>query len=480
MMFFLYRAIIILLLLKSARTQSDSVLLPKRHDYKHTFKKPYTYNGTIPFFDTYGNTLLSEELIRLAPSVPHHSGSIWAQLPNDFKEWEVEISFRISGNYYVGGRGVAFWYTKERGQAGPVLGSKDQWHGLGIFFETADISRNRLHPVIMGHLNDGTTVYQNLTEPEKSSLAGCYRQFRNSPSPTFVKITHINNKIKVAVDANNHGQHYITCFESNDIKIPTGYFFGLSASAEGETPDDHDILSFELYEINPAEKKERPLRPHEKEKAKEQPADTYEIPEDVKKRIEEVSKVVNHPNEEHKKEEDTRSLDFVKGMQTQILETLEMLNDRIDHLGGTIKAGQGSGPNFPHSGDLPIKNEQLSIINQKLDRIMSGLGTLEGRIIHLGNIGGGGGGGGGDQLGQQFREELGRISHKLDALDSRVTGQHYQTQKTIMDATTNQQAVESKTSTWMWTMYLFLTSLVLGCGYVIYQTRVEINQKKFI
>lgn len=36
--------------------------IPKRHDYKLTFKKPYYYNGSVPFFDTYGSRLLGISL----------------------------------------------------------------------------------------------------------------------------------------------------------------------------------------------------------------------------------------------------------------------------------------------------------------------------------------------------------------------------------------------------------------------------------
>ena len=77
----------------------------------------------------------------MAPSVPNHTGSIWAQLPNPHKEWEVELSFKITGNFYVGGRGIAFWYTKERAEEGPIFGNKDKWDGLVIMFETVDHSR---------------------------------------------------------------------------------------------------------------------------------------------------------------------------------------------------------------------------------------------------------------------------------------------------------------------------------------------------
>jgi hypothetical protein len=38
----------------SEPTQEDNKNLKVRHDYKLTFKKPYYYNLTVPFFDTYG------------------------------------------------------------------------------------------------------------------------------------------------------------------------------------------------------------------------------------------------------------------------------------------------------------------------------------------------------------------------------------------------------------------------------------------
>jgi hypothetical protein len=35
-------------------SKEDDGNLKLRHDYKFTFKKPYYYNHTVPFFDTYG------------------------------------------------------------------------------------------------------------------------------------------------------------------------------------------------------------------------------------------------------------------------------------------------------------------------------------------------------------------------------------------------------------------------------------------
>ncbi|CAG8731236.1 6765_t:CDS:2, partial [Funneliformis caledonium] len=214
----------------------DRKNLKLKHDYKLTFKKPYYYNHTVPFFDTYGHTLLATDFIRLAPSVPKHSGSIWAQLSNPHKEWEVELSFKITGKFYVGGRGIAFWYTKDRAEQGPVFGNKDKWVGLVIMFETVDHIRKREHPVIMAHLNDGSTLYNNITDPGDVMLAGCYRLFHNTPSPVFARISYYNRTLKLAVDANDEGGTYLPCFEKKDIDLPTGYYFGVSAVAQGETP----------------------------------------------------------------------------------------------------------------------------------------------------------------------------------------------------------------------------------------------------
>ncbi|CAG8526375.1 1639_t:CDS:10, partial [Acaulospora morrowiae] len=385
--------------------------IPKRHDYKLTFKKPYYYNNTVPFFDTFGKTLLAPDFIRLAPDVPDHSGSIWSQLTNPHKEWEVEMSFRISGNYYLGGRGITFWYTKERAKEGPVYGSSDKWTGLAIMFETADHKKNREHPFIMAHLNDGNTVYNELANPQERMLAGCYRLFRNTPSPVFARISYFNNTLKLEVDANDDGTVYHPCFEVN-VTLPTGYYFGVSALAEGDTPDDHDVLSFTTYELNPAKKRDRPLRPHEAEKSSKVSADTYEIPEDVKKRIEDIQKVVSKP-EETKDREDTRSVDFIKGMQIQILESLDQLHERLNVINGI----QGD---YYYSGSSKTEIH-LSAISKKLEKVINNVASLETRISRMSA----GGSVSNDYSIRELKEDLQRMVRKIESLDARIATQRY-------------------------------------------------------
>jgi len=38
----------------------------------------------------------------------------------------------------LGADGMAFWYTKEKDEMGPIYGSKDKWDGLAVIFDTYD------------------------------------------------------------------------------------------------------------------------------------------------------------------------------------------------------------------------------------------------------------------------------------------------------------------------------------------------------
>lgn len=80
----------------------------------------------------------SDDFIRLSPSVPNTKGFIWSEIPNPYEAWEVEIAFKVTGNNMHGGRGLAFWYTKDREETGPVFGSKDQWDGLSVWLDSAN------------------------------------------------------------------------------------------------------------------------------------------------------------------------------------------------------------------------------------------------------------------------------------------------------------------------------------------------------
>ncbi|KAI8870756.1 hypothetical protein GQ42DRAFT_11783 [Ramicandelaber brevisporus] len=80
-------------------------------------------------------------------------------------------------------------------------------------------------------------------------LGGCYHDARNTQKPFWIKVVyHSDHHLQVFYDDN--GTKWKQCFEAKDVDLPTGYYFGLSAST-GDHPDDHDVLAFETYELNP-------------------------------------------------------------------------------------------------------------------------------------------------------------------------------------------------------------------------------------
>lgn len=51
--------------------------------------------------------------------------------------WEVHLTVKIHGKgKELFGDGMAFWYTRDRMQAGPVFGSKDLFSGLAVVIDT--------------------------------------------------------------------------------------------------------------------------------------------------------------------------------------------------------------------------------------------------------------------------------------------------------------------------------------------------------
>ena len=70
--------------------------------------------------------------------------------PVRMHNWEVLLHFDIHGQgKHLFGDGLAFWYTKERSDPGPVFGNRDFFTGLGVFFDTYS-NHNGEHEVCGG------------------------------------------------------------------------------------------------------------------------------------------------------------------------------------------------------------------------------------------------------------------------------------------------------------------------------------------
>ncbi|KAG8040183.1 hypothetical protein G9C98_000753 [Cotesia typhae] len=179
------------------------------HDFmkrEHSLVKPYQGMGmTIPYWDFLGSTMVTKNYIRLTPDLQSRD---------------------------LFGDGFAIWYAKDRMASGPVFGNKDFFHGLAVILDTYSNHNgphNHQHPYISAMINNGSLHYDHDRDGTHTQLAGCEAKFLS---------TDISNKAA-----------WQECFKVNGIKLPTGYYFGISATT-GDLSDHHDILSVKLYELD--------------------------------------------------------------------------------------------------------------------------------------------------------------------------------------------------------------------------------------
>ncbi|KAM7320439.1 hypothetical protein ACRRTK_020882 [Alexandromys fortis] len=174
----------------AAGTQAE--LPHRRFEYKYSFKGPHLVqsDGTVPFWAHAGNAIPSSDQIRIAPSLKSQRGSVWTKTKAAFENWEVEVTFRVTGRGRIGADGLAIWYTENQGLDGPVFGSADTWNGVGVFFDSFDNDGKKNNPAIVVIGNNGQINYDHQNDGASQALASCQRDFRNKPYPVRAKITY--------------------------------------------------------------------------------------------------------------------------------------------------------------------------------------------------------------------------------------------------------------------------------------------------
>jgi lectin, mannose-binding 2 len=130
---------------------------------------------TSRWFDFGGDAVIrADQYIRLAADRPSQQGWIFSRVPLTATNWEVEVEFKIQGAGNLHGDGFALWVTKDRAMPGPVFGSKDQFEGLGIFFDTYKNNRPGIvFPYVMAMMGDGQTRYDQANDGKANELGGC-------------------------------------------------------------------------------------------------------------------------------------------------------------------------------------------------------------------------------------------------------------------------------------------------------------------
>ncbi|KAI0753198.1 legume-like lectin family-domain-containing protein [Daedaleopsis nitida] len=195
--------------------------------------------------DAYVNT---NKHIRLTRAQPSQMGWLWSRVPLTASNFVLEVEFKISGdNNHLYGDGFAIWITKERGQPGPVFGSVDKFHGLGIFLDTYANSRHPYSfPRVTAMIGDGELEYDVGNDGEKYSLGACSANFRRTNVVTKLKMTYLREQYLNVKMQYKAWDEWTECFTVYGITLPTAPYVGFSALT-GDVSDNHDIISVTTY-----------------------------------------------------------------------------------------------------------------------------------------------------------------------------------------------------------------------------------------
>ncbi|XP_069076470.1 protein ERGIC-53 [Pleurodeles waltl] len=300
--------------LSSAEPGTETPSVPhRRFEYKYSFKGPHLVHsdGSVPFWTHSGNAIPSADQVRITPSLKSQKGSVWTKSKSTFENWEVEVTFRVTGRGRVGADGLAIWFTEAQGAEGDVFGASDLWNGVGVFFDSFDNDGKKNNPAIVVVGNNGKLIYDHQNDGATQALASCQRDFRNKPYPVRAKITYYQRTLTVLI---NNGftpdrEDYEFCAKVDNMVVPSQGYFGISA-ATGGLADDHDVLSFLTFQLT--------------EPGKEAPLPDTEIPKEEKDKYQDEF-------EHFQQELDKKKEDYQKehpGMQEQPDDLYESVNDR--------------------------------------------------------------------------------------------------------------------------------------------------------
>ncbi|KAI0799239.1 legume-like lectin family protein [Xylaria sp. FL0064] len=177
--------------------------------------------------------ILSNKLILTPPAPGNARGAVWADQPNLYREWVADVDFRANGGERGSGN-LNIWLARQGSQdiGSSSIYSVGRFDGLALVIDQHGGSVG----MIRGFLNDGTTDFKSHHSVDSLAFGHCYYAYRNLGRPSQIKLRQTAQAFKVEIDDR-------LCFESDQITIPPGYQFGITA-ASADNPD-----SFEIFKL---------------------------------------------------------------------------------------------------------------------------------------------------------------------------------------------------------------------------------------
>ncbi|KAI8628579.1 concanavalin A-like lectin/glucanase [Xylariaceae sp. FL1651] len=221
----------------TAPAAGQAQFLVSELSFGHTGRINDRGEATVPGFSIQGTPnvpeILSNKLILTPPAPGNTRGAVWADKPNQYRQWVADVDFRVNGAERGSGN-LNIWLAR-RGNQEVTLSSiytVGRFDGLALVIDQHGGSGG----MIRGFLNDGTTDFKTHHSVDSLAFGHCNYPYRNLGRPSQIKLRQTAQVFKVEVDGR-------LCFESDQISIPPGYHFGITA-ASADNPD-----SFEVFKL---------------------------------------------------------------------------------------------------------------------------------------------------------------------------------------------------------------------------------------
>ncbi|ORY07551.1 concanavalin A-like lectin/glucanase domain-containing protein [Clohesyomyces aquaticus] len=289
----------------------------------------------IPHFHATGEgyvpEILSDRVILTPPYPGNKRGALWAEDPLQHGEWTAELSFRASG-IERGGGNLQIWYTKDsqKNDIPSSLYTASKFDGLVLMVDQYEGRGGS----VRGFLNDGSVDFRSHHDLDTMSFGQCNYAYRNLGRLSVLKFSQVHGHFEVTIDGN-------PCFKTDKIRLPTGYYFGISA-ASAENPDSFEAHKFVVSTTN-SHTREEPNHQQHQQQAVHQQQNAYE-----QNRHQQEGQRQNNPH---------------SGAQPTLGEIPQMLSDV---LAGSIKSQADQFADLHNR--IQIISHYVNEIHEKIDR----------------------------------------------------------------------------------------------------------------
>ncbi|KAJ0160387.1 Protein EMP47 [Colletotrichum tanaceti] len=200
-------------------------------------------DGHVPNFVVQGQPnqpeILSNKII-LTPVAPgNQRGSIWSTQKVTHSTFIADIDFRANGPERAGGN-LNIWLTNggaaDIGMSSAYTASR--FDGLVLVID----GHGGTGGMVRGFLNDRSTDYKAQSDISSLAFGHCQYHYRNLGRPSQIKLRQTDHVFKVEIDGR-------LCFETDKVKIPPGYSFGITA-ASADNPDSFEIFKMVVMADN--------------------------------------------------------------------------------------------------------------------------------------------------------------------------------------------------------------------------------------